>query len=602
MNQAPAPRGCHFLRWWPAVAFFGLLAACGGGSSADVVDAKVGSFTRSGINEGPPNASQAEFARSAELSSAELAAAEDRAQAADGYPTPTALNDLKTGQIAAKSAYLSGAVARKALAVRIPVYRFSNSSTGAHFFTTSTTERDNVVNTLSPPFSLEGEAFSVASAYSPGLSPVHRFYNTQTGVHFYTISEAERANVVATLPHFSYEGVAYHASQVAGAGLIPFYRFYVPGKGFHFYTANEAEKDNIVANLSATYSFEGVGYHVLASDWRAEKLPHTGINSSQCFEAGSNTLVNCNGFLATDFNPEQDGHRANINPMSYSAVGGRPLSICVRDNVTGLVWEGKDATGTRAGSNTYTNLDNGLASDASGYVVAANTANLCGFNDWRLPSIRELSNIVDHSRGTAPKINTAWFPNTVANNYWSAELESTNNANAWYVDFQYGYVYFEARSAVRAVRLVRGYSPSGSRFTYSTVAYGTDGAGNVVNDAWTGLQWRRCEEGRVWSGSACTGTSGTVYTHEQALAHARSQSGWRLPNIKELSSLADLSVSSGPRIHATAFPGASGTTTWSSSPSVENPSLAWAFWLASGDVYSTPRSYFYAVRLVRASP
>ena len=176
---------------------------------------------------------------------------------------------LKAGEIAAKSAYQSGAVARKAVAVRIPVYRFFNSSTGAHFFTTSTTERDNVVNTLSPPFSLEGEAFSVASAFSPGLSPVHRFYNTQTGVHFYTISETERANVVANLPQFSYEGVAYHASQVAGAGLTPFYRFYVPSKGFHFYTANEAEKDSIIANLAATYSYEGIGYYVLDSDWRA---------------------------------------------------------------------------------------------------------------------------------------------------------------------------------------------------------------------------------------------------------------------------------------------------------------------------------------------
>ena len=29
-------------------------------------------------------------------------------------------------------------------------------------------------------------------------------------------------------------------------------------------------------------------------------------------------------------------------------------------------------------------------------------------------------------------------------------------------------------------------------------AYGSDGANNVVNDAWTGLQWRRCEQGQAW--------------------------------------------------------------------------------------------------------
>ena len=105
-------------------------------------------------------------------------------------------------------------------------------------------------------------------------------------MHFYTISETERANVVANLPQFNYEGVAYHASQVAGAGLIPFYRFYVPSKGFHFYTANESEKDSIIANLAATYSYEGIGYYVLDSDWRAEKLPHTGVTSQPVLPAG----------------------------------------------------------------------------------------------------------------------------------------------------------------------------------------------------------------------------------------------------------------------------------------------------------------------------
>ena len=163
-------------------------------------------------------------------------------------------------------------MARKALATRIPVYRFYNSSTGAHFFTTSTTERDSIVATLSPPFSLEGAAFSVASAFSPGLSPVHRFFNTQTGVHFYTISESERASVAATLPQFIYEGIAYHASQVNGQGLTPIYRFYVPSKGFHFYTASSTERDNIIATLSSVYSYEGPAYYVPSSSWNADTM------------------------------------------------------------------------------------------------------------------------------------------------------------------------------------------------------------------------------------------------------------------------------------------------------------------------------------------
>jgi hypothetical protein len=42
------------------------------------------------------------------------------------------------------------------------------------------------------------------------VSPVYRFFNTQTGTHFFTISEAEKNNIIATLPHFTYEGIAWY--------------------------------------------------------------------------------------------------------------------------------------------------------------------------------------------------------------------------------------------------------------------------------------------------------------------------------------------------------------------------------------------------------
>jgi hypothetical protein len=583
-------------------AFSTILTACGGGSPVSELEARSTSTAPSQQSASTSTA----LAQGAALSSADLAAAETAAVAADADVSATPLAELPAGQIAAKSEYASGAVARKAAAVRIPVYRFSNSSTGAHFFTTNTTERDNIVATLSPPYSLEGAAFSVASAFSPGLSPVHRFYNTQTGVHFYTISESERANVASALPHFRYEGVAYHASQVAGAGLTPFYRFYVPSKGFHFYTANEAEKNNIIANLAATYRFEGVGYHVLDSNWRAEKLPHSGVTASQCYKAGDSVLTPCSAPETADLNPQQDGHRADINRMSFSAVDGRALTSCVKDNITGLIWEGKtDDGGLRDKDNTYTNQGGGAASDTSGYVAAVNALNLCGFSDWRLPTRSELINLVDYGKTGVAPINTTSFGNTALDRYWSADVRSDNSAQAWYVSWAVDGGYSNSGSSsigTYAVRLVRGSVPTGTRFTFSTIAYGSDGANNVVNDAWTGLQWRRCEEGRVWSGSACTGSE-RGFSHEQALAHAQDQSGWRLPNVKELNSLTDLSVSSGARIHPTAFPGASATYVWASSPVVGYADFVWVVTFAYGVVGGLSRydGDGFAVRLVRTN-
>lgn len=104
-------------------------------------------------------------------------------------------------------------------------------------------------------------------------------------------------------------------------------------------------------------------------------------------------------------------------------------------------------------------------------------------------------------------------------------------------------------------------------------------SGDEVTDKRTGLTWKRCSEGQSWSGSTCTGTV-TALTHEEALMLAKtanssqSATGWRLPNVKELASLADKGCLS-PAIDPAAFPATPSVKFWSSSPYVGNPSRAW---------------------------
>jgi Protein of unknown function (DUF1566)/Repeat of unknown function (DUF5648) len=576
-----------------------LLTACGGSSSGDDRSA-----APSAAHLETAESEDAAVARSAALNTATLAAAEKKALAADEDRASSSIDALRPGQAAPKSAYTSGAIARKALAERIAAYRFYNRSSGAHFYTVSEAERDNVIARLSPPFSYEGPAFSVASAYTPGLIPVHRFYNTRTGVHFYTISEAERAHVVANLPFYTYEGVAYHASEVAGTGLIPFYRFFVPSKGFHFYTASEEEKNSVIANLGAVYRYEGIGYHVLDEEWSPIGVPHTGISNAQCYRAGSNMLQFC-GVASRTLNPKQDGDQ-DSRRMSYSSVpnpAGGPFKVssCLKDEVTGLIWEGKEATGNRAGNLLYTNQGGGAATDASGYLAAMNASRLCGFGDWRLPTRQELLTIVDYHRPDGPMIIRDWFVNTERAHYWSSDALSTNGDQAWYVNFAGlgGSSSYTIRSLSKAVRLVRGSMPNGSRFSFNTIPYGSDAANNIVNDAWTGLRWRRCEQGRVWNGAACTGSI-LATSHEGALDHARQQTGWRMPNIKELASLTHLGIAQGPRIDAVAFPGVStsSASVWSTTPYVANSDYAWNADFVSGVIDVNPRANALAVRLL----
>lgn len=157
----------------------------------------------------------------------------------------------------------------------------------------------------------------------------------------------------------------------------------------------------------------------------------------------------------------------------FSAVGSYPLTDCVKDNRTGLIWEGKPASGLRASTNTYTNYDNtaelqfwngsarvtptqsdiDAATNAMGYMNAVNASALCGFANWRLPTRDELQSLT--LAGVSPSIDSTWFPNTLASFYWTSTPFAGDASNAWGVNFVNGLVGFNLRNQNRLVRLVR---------------------------------------------------------------------------------------------------------------------------------------------------
>lgn len=91
---------------------------------------------------------------------------------------------------------------------------------------------------------------------------VHRFYNTQTGTHFFTSNEAEIGFITENLPAYKYEGKAYQAYSEAQTGTTALHRFYNSDSGIHFYTASQSEMETVKIELSGTYSYDGIAYYV----------------------------------------------------------------------------------------------------------------------------------------------------------------------------------------------------------------------------------------------------------------------------------------------------------------------------------------------------
>lgn len=105
------------------------------------------------------------------------------------------------------------------------------------------------------------------------------------------------------------------------------------------------------------------------------------------------------------------------------------------------------------------------------WVALMNSSVFAGFNDWRVPNVRELQSIVDY--GTfSPSVGLALHEFgcgvgcsditdpacscTVSANYWSSSTFASSSTGAWGVNFGSGLVNANAKTSTLFVRAVRG--------------------------------------------------------------------------------------------------------------------------------------------------
>lgn len=173
--------------------------------------------------------------------------------------------------------------------------------------------------------------------------------------------------------------------------------------------------------------------------------------------------------------------KSRFSLVAKASGGFYDVTACVKDNVTGLIWEGKTASGVRAGGNTYHNHDDvnqvqyGLdgfgnanlnptvaqvnaAYNSVGYKNMVNGSNLCGSGGWRMPTLAELQVLYTASGGNGSNTFTMWLPNT-ANWTWSSTPYVGNAAYSFgsvhFLDFTNGASGIQNRLANNFVRLVR---------------------------------------------------------------------------------------------------------------------------------------------------
>lgn len=128
----------------------------------------------------------------------------------------------------------------------------------------------------------------------------------------------------------------------------------------------------------------------------------------------------------------------------------------------------------------------------------------------------------------------------------------------------------------------------------------------TVTHTKTGLMWMRCSLGQTWdqADKVCTGDAQPL-TWQQALNTAYdyqyvSKSDWRLPNIKELSSILERRCAR-PSINATVFPNTQSDDYWTSTPSAIDPLRSWVVAFFTGSNGLKDKTLFPYVRLVRTA-
>lgn len=433
------------------------------------------------------------------------------------------------------------------------------------------------------------------------------------------------------------------------------YQFWVTKPGYSFEPAPARDASGYRWYASAGNWFAASGAAVTRADYTGQ-FSNAGFGSAFImtvlnFDSVANGSVSNGDFIAHDGTAALVHLAASGQSQSYAAGDDAGLHAgvawpatryldhhdgSVSDTLTGLTWL-KDASclAPAVWASALASV-NQLASGSCGLADGSSAG------QWRLPNQWELESIVDESAASPAVTAGSPFVNVAATAYWTSTSYfggQSGSPQAWairmsdgrYVNDGVGNLKVSSSLGVWAVKGGSGGAVSlQATGMYVPYAAGDDGstragvalpwprvrdnADGTLTDSLTGLVWLKradCVSGD-WS-SAVAAVRGLA-SGQCGLSDGSSAGAWRMPNRKEMASLADRALNNQADFFDTAWTsaqtGIASTATvfdnfvtlqyyWTSTTDAADTSAAWTVFSCDYGVYDTPKSatgYTLAVR------
>lgn len=270
--------------------------------------------------------------------------------------------------------------------------------------------------------------------------------------------------------------------------------------------------------------------------------PIVDTGQGKCYDNNAETACLQDGFSGQDAQ-----YTGNAPSYTLSADGAT-----VNDIVTRLTWQRSPDTN---GDGALNKSDKLTLSEAQALPAQLNASNFGGYNDWRLPTIKELFSLIDF-RGTDPSgasgsaalipfMDTNYFQFAYGDsNSGERTIDSQYASSTVYVNGLTGEMLFGVNFADGRIKGYDLNMPGGSEKTFFVICvrgntqYGintfVDNGDQTITDTSTNLMWSKTDSGTPMNWQAAL-----AWVQAQNSANYLGHNDWRLPNVKELESIVD---------------------------------------------------------------